>query len=42
LQAQGALATVAEANTLLSAAGMSPLQEQDANEAKLIHKLVSK
>jgi len=39
LQQQGALTSVAEANQLLAAAGMAPLQEQDAAEALLIHSL---
>jgi predicted ATPase len=39
LQQQDALTTLEEANALLSAAGMAPLQERDAAEAFLIHTL---
>jgi len=39
LQQQGALAILDEANALLNAAGMAPLQERDTAEAILIQKL---
>jgi len=39
LQQQGVLESLGEANALLVAAGMSPLQEQAANEAAFIHNL---
>jgi len=39
LQQQGAVATLDEANTLLNAAGMAPLQERAVNEAILLRKL---
>ncbi len=39
LQQQGALETLTEANALLNAAGMAPLQERDTAEASLISKL---
>ena len=39
LQQQGALETLTEANALLNAAGMAPLQERAVNEAILVRKL---
>lgn len=41
LQQQGALATLAEANTLLNAAGMSALHQAAATEASLLQKLAA-